>query len=119
MDSVSCNDGRDRHEIMNLFLAGHETTANGVAFAFYLLATHPEIEQKFSAEIDTVSLPVFSASMQILAYIFISSSVAVPRTILSASSMTSFFVILRCHLIKALEKHATPKRFKIFFCFII
>ncbi len=42
-----------RHEIMNLFLAGHETTANGVAFAFYLLATNPEIEQKFSDEVDT------------------------------------------------------------------
>lgn len=43
-----------RHEIMNLFLAGHETTANGVAFAFYLLATHSEIEQSFSAEIHSV-----------------------------------------------------------------
>ncbi|WP_123426866.1 cytochrome P450 [Pseudomonas brassicacearum] len=41
-----------RHEVMNLFLAGHETTANGVAFALYLLATHAAEQEKLSAEVD-------------------------------------------------------------------
>ena len=43
-----------RHEIMNLFLAGHETTANGVAFALHLLATHPETMQRLVEENDRV-----------------------------------------------------------------
>ncbi len=31
-----------RDEVMTLFLAGHETTANALAWAFYLLARHPD-----------------------------------------------------------------------------
>lgn len=46
------DDTQLRHEIMNLFLAGHETTANGVSFALYLLASNPDIEDRFSNEID-------------------------------------------------------------------
>ncbi|HJT16858.1 MAG TPA: cytochrome P450 [Thermoanaerobaculia bacterium] len=37
----------DRHvrdEAMTLFLAGHETTANALAWTFYLLAQHPDVE---------------------------------------------------------------------------
>lgn len=41
-----------RHEVMNLFLAGHETTANGVAFALYLLSKHPQEQQRLRSEID-------------------------------------------------------------------
>lgn len=48
------SDEQLRHEVMNLFLAGHETTANGVAFAFYLLAKHPPEQQKIMAEVDYV-----------------------------------------------------------------
>ncbi len=28
-------------EVITLFLAGHETTANALAWSFYLLAKHP------------------------------------------------------------------------------
>jgi cytochrome P450 len=48
------SDEQLRHEIMNLFLAGHETTANGVAFAFYLLAKNAPEQQKIMAEVDRV-----------------------------------------------------------------
>ncbi len=48
------SDTQLRHEIMNLFLAGHETTANGVAFALYLLAKNPEVEKQFSQEVDNL-----------------------------------------------------------------
>lgn len=41
-----------RHEVMNLFLAGHETTANGVAFALYLLSKHPQEQHRLWSEID-------------------------------------------------------------------
>ncbi len=41
-----------RDEVMTLFLAGHETTANALAFTFYLLARHPEIAARVRAEVD-------------------------------------------------------------------
>ena len=38
-------------EVLILFTAGHETTANALSFTFFLLATHPEIQEKVHAEI--------------------------------------------------------------------
>jgi cytochrome P450 len=43
-----------RNESLTLFTAGHETTANALTFAWYLLARHPEAEARFHAEIDAV-----------------------------------------------------------------
>jgi cytochrome P450 len=43
-----------RNESLTLFTAGHETTANALTFAWYLLARHPEVEARFHAEIDSV-----------------------------------------------------------------
>jgi len=47
-------DGQLRDEAMTLFMAGHETTANTLAWAWYLLANHPEVEAKLHAELDAV-----------------------------------------------------------------
>jgi len=41
-----------RDEVMTLFLAGHETTANALTWVFYLLAEHPEACAKLYAEVD-------------------------------------------------------------------
>jgi cytochrome P450 len=43
-----------RDEVMNILLAGHETTANTLAWACHLLSVHPEVETKLLAEIDQV-----------------------------------------------------------------
>ncbi len=43
-----------RDEALTLFLAGHETTANALAWSWYLLARHPEAEARFHAEVDAV-----------------------------------------------------------------
>lgn len=43
-----------RDEILTIFLAGHETTANALSFTWYLLAQHPEAEAKLHAEVDRV-----------------------------------------------------------------
>ena len=37
-----------------MFLAGHETTANALAWTFYLLSTHPLVAHKLADELDTV-----------------------------------------------------------------
>ena len=42
-----------KDEAMTLFVAGHETTANALAWTFYLLGQHPEVEQKVADEIKT------------------------------------------------------------------
>ena len=43
-----------RDEIASMFLAGHETTALTLTWAFYLLACHPDAEAKLHAELATV-----------------------------------------------------------------
>jgi cytochrome P450 len=43
-----------RDECMTLFLAGHETTANTLSWAWYLLSQHPEAEAKLHEELDRV-----------------------------------------------------------------
>ncbi|WP_245805789.1 cytochrome P450 [Bacillus alkalicellulosilyticus] len=43
-----------RNEMMTIFLAGHETTANALSWAFYLLSKHPDIQEKLHQELDTV-----------------------------------------------------------------
>jgi cytochrome P450 len=43
------SDEQIRDEIMTLFIAGHETTANALTWALYLLAQHPEIDERTAA----------------------------------------------------------------------
>jgi cytochrome P450 len=43
-----------RDECMTLFLAGHETTANTLAWVWYLVARHPAVEEQLHAELERV-----------------------------------------------------------------
>ncbi|MBX3303702.1 MAG: cytochrome P450 [Nitrospira sp.] len=43
-----------RDEALTIFAAGHETTANALAWTWYLLATHPKERAYFHEEIDQV-----------------------------------------------------------------
>lgn len=47
-------DKQVRDEIVTLFLAGHETTANALSWTWYLLAQHSAVEQKLHDELDSV-----------------------------------------------------------------
>jgi cytochrome P450 len=45
-----------RDEVMTLFLAGHETTANALAWTIYLLTQHPDIARRLAAEVRPVGM---------------------------------------------------------------
>ena len=53
-DGSRMTDRQLRDEVMTLFLAGHETTALTLSWAWYLLAQNPEVEKNFHAELDEV-----------------------------------------------------------------
>jgi cytochrome P450 len=48
------SDRQLRDETMTIVLAGHETTANALAFALHLVARHPEVERRLQREADAV-----------------------------------------------------------------
>ena len=48
--SGGMTDRQIRDECLTLLLAGHETTANGLSFIFYLMAQHPEAQERVWAE---------------------------------------------------------------------
>lgn len=52
------------HEIMILFAAGHETSANALAWMIYLLDQHPEVKEKIRHEIATQLAPDEVPSME-------------------------------------------------------
>jgi cytochrome P450 len=57
--SGGMTDEQVRDEVMTLFLAGHETTANALSWSWYLLSQNPQFEAPLNA------LPVFSEAMRL------------------------------------------------------
>jgi cytochrome P450 len=53
-DGSQMSDLQVRDEVMTLFLAGHETTANALTWTWYLLSEHPDVEAKLQEELNTV-----------------------------------------------------------------
>lgn len=45
------SDAQVRDEVMTLFVAGHETTANALTWTWYLLAKHPDVRDRLRAEL--------------------------------------------------------------------
>jgi len=43
-----------RDEVMTIFLAGHETTANALTWTFYLLSEYPSVEAKLYEELKSI-----------------------------------------------------------------
>jgi cytochrome P450 len=41
-----------RDQLLTLFVAGHETSANALTWAFYLLAQHPDVTRRLLAELE-------------------------------------------------------------------
>jgi len=53
-DGRGMTDAQVRDEAITIFLAGHETTANALAWTWYLLAQNPEAEARLHEEVDRV-----------------------------------------------------------------
>ncbi len=53
-DGQGMTDRQVRDEVMTLFLAGHETTANALAWTWFLLSEHPEAAARLHDELDRV-----------------------------------------------------------------
>jgi cytochrome P450 len=51
-DGGGMSDRQVRDEALTIFLAGHETIANALSWAFYLLSQHPEVADRLGAELD-------------------------------------------------------------------
>jgi cytochrome P450 len=64
------SDGELIDEILTLIVAGHETTASGLNWTWYLLSQHPEAEARLHAELDAApELPAPSlVQVEALAY---------------------------------------------------
>jgi cytochrome P450 len=56
-DSGQMSDEQLRDELMTIFLAGHETTANALTWTWYLLSQHTHVEEKLHRELDDVLGP--------------------------------------------------------------
>ncbi|HKB66091.1 MAG TPA: cytochrome P450 [Pyrinomonadaceae bacterium] len=54
VDGGGMTDEQLRDELMTIFLAGHETTANALTWTWYLLSQNPEAEARLHEEIDRV-----------------------------------------------------------------
>jgi cytochrome P450 len=72
-DGARMSDKQVRDEILTLFVAGHETTATGLAWSLYLLVKHPEALARVRAEVDALGgrdvgfadLPGLSYTLQV------------------------------------------------------
>jgi cytochrome P450 len=53
-DGSGLSDEQIRDEVLTIFLAGYETTANALSWTWYLLSQNPEAEAKLHAELDRV-----------------------------------------------------------------
>jgi cytochrome P450 len=53
-DGTGMTDLQLRDEMMTIFLAGHETTANALTWTWYLISQNPEVEARMQREVDEV-----------------------------------------------------------------
>jgi cytochrome P450 len=51
---VGMTDVQLRDEVVTIFLAGHETTANALTWTFYLLSQHPTVDDRMYDELQSV-----------------------------------------------------------------
>lgn len=61
-------DAQLRDEVMTMFVAGHETTANAMCWVLHLVATHPEVAERLHGEIDAAGDALATGSVAAFPY---------------------------------------------------
>ena len=93
-DGEAMSDRQVRDEVLTLFVAGHETTANALAWALMLLAQHRDVYLKLRAEVDALghvptqadlprlplALRVFKESMRLYPPVYLFGRVIMTET---------------------------------------
>jgi cytochrome P450 len=69
-DGAPLPDRQIRDEALNMFMPGHETTATGLTWTWYLLSQHPEAYRRLQDEVDSVlgGRPVTAADLARMPY---------------------------------------------------
>lgn len=107
---ATMSDKQVRDEVLTLFVAGHETTANGLAWVLDLLARHPEWAARVEEEVDAVGprptladLPrlaltgrVFKEALRLYPPVYAFSRQATEPVVIAGYAMPSETVILVC-----------------------
>ena len=128
-DGEPMSDIELRDELMTLLLAGHETSANALAWAFYWIESLPEVKEKLLAEIeslgedsdpmDTFKLPYLTAVCQETLRIYPIAILTSKRLVQEATTIANFELepdlrIMGCiYLLHQREDlYPNPKKFK-------
>jgi cytochrome P450 len=102
-----------RDEAMTLFLAGHETTANALAWTWYLLAQHPEVESKLHADPATYAQPIIAEAMRLYPPAWIIGRLALEDVTIGAHTIRRGNVAIACQYV--MHRHPAywkdPQRF--------
>ena len=65
-DAAMLSDERIRDQMVTITFAGHDTTTGTLTFACWALATHPEVRERFHAEVDALDGPPTLADLNAL-----------------------------------------------------
>ncbi len=114
-DGETMSNQQVRDEAITLFLAGHETTAIALSWAWYEIAKNPEIEAKLHAELDaqlggriptvqdlpnlTYTYKIFEESLRKYPPAFIFGRkpwLTIPSTAMSSQKAASYSSVLTC-----------------------
>ncbi|MBS2018409.1 MAG: cytochrome P450 [Deltaproteobacteria bacterium] len=126
-DGSGMTDRQVRDEVLTLFVAGHETTANALAWSLMLLARHPEVYAKVRAEVDALGriptsadlpslalcLRVFKESMRLYPPVYMFGRVAVADVEVGDYRLPRGTIVLVCPwaLHRRPDEYPDPERF--------
>ena len=90
------SDTQLRDEVMTIFLAGHETTANALSWTLLLLSRHPESARRLREEVDAVLAGGRTPTHEYV----------VPRSLPTLSPLTCAILLLLCGSLVATKHFA-------------